>query len=140
MHRFVAEVRELLERETESFGMKLEIDAQYEGAARFDENKLKRVIFNLARNACQAMEPGGTVRLRVGCDERNLLLECADDGPGIPREMEGRLFESFSTHGKAEGTGLGLAMARKIVDAHCGTLTCRSSPGVGATFTITLPL
>jgi signal transduction histidine kinase/putative methionine-R-sulfoxide reductase with GAF domain len=140
MHRFAAEVRELLERETESFGVKLEIDALYDGLARFDEGKLKRVIFNLARNACQAMGRGGTFRFKIAADERNLYFECADDGPGIPREMEGRLFESFTTHGKAEGTGLGLAMAKKIVDAHCGALVCRSSPGMGATFTITLPL
>lgn len=140
LHRFVAELRELLERETAAFGAQLVIDVQYEGAARFDEGKLKRVIFNLARNACQAMGRGGTFRLRIAADARNLIFECADDGPGIPREMEGRLFESFSTHGKAEGTGLGLAMAKKIVDAHCGSLACQSSPGQGATFTITLPL
>jgi signal transduction histidine kinase len=54
--------------------------------------------------------------------------------------MEGKLFESFASHGKANGTGLGLAMAKKIIDAHCGSISCHSQPGQGVTFRIELPL
>jgi signal transduction histidine kinase len=57
-------------------------------------------------------------------------------GPRHPKETAGRLFESFATRGKEAGTGLGLAMAEKIIDAHRGTITCRSAPHEGATFTI----
>ena len=108
-------------------------------AWRVDESKIKRVLFNLARNACQAMGAGGTFIWNVTREQDTLIFECIDTGPGIPREMQGKLFESFATHGKLDGTGLGLAMAKKIVDAHCGAISCTSAPGQGATFRIQLP-
>jgi signal transduction histidine kinase len=138
--RFIDAVREMLLPETQQFGVQLIVHAEYDGTARFDEGKLKRVIFNLARNACQAMGPGGRFTWRVRREDTRLVFECSDTGPGIPKEMEGRLFESFATHGKSDGTGLGLAMAKKIVDAHCGTITCSSVLGQGATFRIALPI
>ena len=141
MDRFVEEVRELLVPETQRYGVDLVIDTRYEGTARFDESKIKRVIFNLARNACQAMgSGGGTFTWRVAREDDVLIFECADTGPGISPEMEGKLFESFASHGKSDGTGLGLAMAKKIVDAHSGTIECLSQPGRGATFRIAHPL
>jgi signal transduction histidine kinase len=140
MHQFIEAVRELLVPETQRFGVQLVVSAEYDGVARFDESKIKRVIFNLARNACQAMGTGGTFMWRVYRVSDDLVLECRDTGPGIPKEMEGRLFESFATHGKSDGTGLGLAMAKKIIDAHGGSITCPSQPGQGATFRIALPI
>ena len=140
MNDFVSAVREMLLPETARFGVSLAVHADYDGAARFDESKIKRVIFNLARNACQAMGPGGTFTWSVRREAEALVLECQDTGPGIPKEMEGRLFESFATHGKSDGTGLGLAMAKKIVEAHGGAISCNSCPGQGATFRIALPL
>lgn len=137
--QFVESVRELLLPETERCGVKLLITVEYDGAVRFDENKIKRVLFNLVRNACQAMGQGGTFTWLIKREGERLVFECSDTGPGIPPEIEGRLFESFTSHGKASGTGLGLAMARKIIDAHCGKISCRSQPGHGATFRIELP-
>lgn len=139
MDRFVEAVREMLLPEMQRYGVQLVVDTRYEGTARFDESKIKRVIFNLARNACQAMRSGGTFTWTVAREQDSLVFECADTGPGISKEMEGKLFESFASHGKADGTGLGLAMAKKIVDAHRGTITCRSAPGRGAVFRIELP-
>jgi signal transduction histidine kinase/putative methionine-R-sulfoxide reductase with GAF domain len=139
MDRFIESVREMLLPETASYGVELAINAAYDGTARFDESKIKRVVFNLARNACQAMGEGGTFTWTVKREGEKLVFECADTGPGIPKEMEGKLFESFASHGKADGTGLGLAMAAKIVEAHCGKIECRSSPGQGAAFRIELP-
>lgn len=140
MNVFVDEVREMLVPETERFGVTLEVDATFDGVARFDAGKLKRVLFNLARNACQAMGEGGHFTWRVAERDGKLVLECSDDGPGIPEEIRGRLFESFATHGKQDGTGLGLAMAKRIVEAHEGAIECNSVAGQGATFVITLPL
>ena len=139
LDRFVSEVRELLFPEMERFGCELHVDQRFGGAARFDASKLKRVVFNLARNAGQAMEPGGRFTWRIEGDSRQVVFVCSDSGPGIPPEMEGRLFESFATHGKRDGTGLGLAMAKRIVEAHGGQLTCESHPGAGAEFRIVLP-
>jgi signal transduction histidine kinase len=140
LNHFVEEVRELLIPETSSYGVTLLIEQEYDEVARFDESKLRRVLFNLARNACQAMGDGGCFTWRIRRFGDYLVFECQDTGPGIPREMEGRLFESFASHGKADGTGLGLAMAKKIVDAHGGTIHCSSVPGQGTTFRIELPL
>ena len=139
MDRFVTAVREMLLPETEQYGATLVINAEYTGTARFDESKVKRVLFNLARNACQAMGQGGTFTWTVRRSGELLVFECSDTGPGIPKEMEGRLFETFASHGKVDGTGLGLAMAKKIVDAHCGQITCLTSSGQGTSFRIELP-
>ena len=140
LHKFIEEVRELLVHETDKYRVQLVIDPEYDGAARFDQTKLKRVLLNLARNACQAMNEGGTFTWKIAKENERLVFECTDTGPGIPEEMEGKLFESFASYGKSNGTGLGLAMAKKIVDAHCGTIGCKSQSGRGATFRIDLPL
>jgi signal transduction histidine kinase len=140
LNKFVEEVRELLVPEADNYQVKLVVEQQCDGVGRFDETKLKRVLFNLARNACQAMGEGGTFTWRISQAAERLVFECSDTGPGIPVEMQGKLFESFASHGKANGTGLGLAMAKKIVDAHCGSIRCLSQPGQGVTFRIELPL
>lgn len=140
LQKFVEEVRELLVSETDNYHVKLVIEQEYNGVGRFDETKIKRVLFNLARNACQAMGEGGTFTWRISQAGERVVFECSDTGPGIPPEMQGKLFESFASHGKANGTGLGLAMAKKIVDAHCGSIRCQSQPGQGVTFRIELPL
>ncbi len=98
-----------------------------------------RLIHNLARNAAVAMDGGGELRITTRATEDDFYLECADTGPGIPPELEGRLFELFAS-GTQDGTGLGLAIAKKIIDEHNGDIRCESVPGKGATFTIRLPL
>jgi signal transduction histidine kinase len=139
LDKFIADVRDMLVSELSRFGVNLEVVANYDGLARFDENKLKRVLWNLARNAGEAMGQGGTFRWTISRTDDEVIFECADTGPGIPKAMEGRMFESFATHGKASGTGLGLAMAKKIVDAHCGRISVSSAAGQGATFRIEIP-
>jgi len=97
-----------------------------------------RVIHNLARNAADAMPGGGRFRISTGLDGDDwLVFEFADDGPGIPSEVQSRLFELFAT-GKKGGTGLGLAIVKKIVDDHHGRIQCDSGPD-GTTFRIQLP-
>jgi signal transduction histidine kinase len=111
------------------------------GTARFDEGKIHRVVQNLARNAAEAMAPrgGGTFTIKVSRDrEGALVLVFVDTGPGIPREIEHRLFRSFVTSGKKGGTGLGLAIVKRITEEHGGRITVRSSKD-GATFRIVLP-
>ena len=109
--------------------------------ARFDQNKIKRVVHNLVRNAVEAMgSKGGKVTLRVmrSRDTKSLVIEVSDTGPGIPKEIESRLFESFVTARKKGGTGLGLAIVKKIISEHGGEVDVEST-GVGTTFTLTLP-
>jgi signal transduction histidine kinase len=144
LHKFIDQVRDLLRPDLESHSVTLSVDARYRGAARFDETKLTRVITNLARNACQAMEGngGGSFTWTIDHDEGagQLVFLFKDDGPGIPLEMEGRLFDSFATHGKSDGTGLGLAIVKNIIEEHGGTIGYTSESGAGTTFRITLPM
>jgi signal transduction histidine kinase len=138
VQRFVEDVREMLVLELQSAGVSLEIHTEFTGTARFDESKMKRVLWNMARNACQAGSKKFCWRIeRAG---EYLVFECEDDGPGIPEALRGRLFESFATHGKEGGTGLGLSMAKKIIDAHCGRIHVRAAEGHGTVFRIELPI
>jgi signal transduction histidine kinase len=142
LHRFLAEVERHLSHELAGKDVQLVIDAAYRGAAWFDEQKMLRVVHNIARNAVQAMAGGGTFRVATRLDGDRLALEFSDTGAGIPPEMEGRLFELFATSGKKDGSGLGLAIVKKIVDEHRGTIgyESRRGEGSGTTFTVRLPL
>jgi signal transduction histidine kinase len=142
LHRFLAEVERHLSHELAGKDVQLVIDAAYRGAAWFDEQKMLRVVHNIARNAVQAMAGGGTFRVATRLDGERLALEFSDTGAGIPPEMEGRLFELFATSGKKDGSGLGLAIVKKIVDEHHGTIgyESRRGEGSGTTFTVRLPL
>jgi len=123
--------------------VELVVDVQERGTARFDEGKMLRVINNLARNAAEAMEPrGGKLVIKVTRDkhEPTLVVSFSDTGPGIPKQIEHRLFQSFVTSGKKGGTGLGLAIVKKAVELHGGEITLKSAVGSGTRFTVTLPL
>jgi signal transduction histidine kinase len=136
------ELESQLEREIEARGSKVEltVDIRDRGKARLDESKITRAIHNLARNAIEAMDDrgGGKLRITVDREGETLIIRVADTGPGLPAEVEERLFRSFVTSGKAGGTGLGLAIVKKIAEDHGGTIEASSGPQ-GTTFTMRLP-
>jgi len=106
-----------------------------------DRHRLEQVLLNLVLNAARAMPGGGWIELggRRIQDGRAAALMVADTGPGIAPEHLPSIFEpGFST--RAGSTGLGLAVCRKIVEQHGGTISAASHPGCGATFTLTFPL
>jgi len=142
VQQFFDDVRDQLESDLAKRGIELVVDVQEKGTARFDEGKILRVVHNLARNAAEAMAPGGggkfVIKVTRDKTDRALLLSFSDTGPGIPKEIEHRLFQSFVTSGKRGGTGLGLAIVKKIADEHGGTITVQST-GRGATFKLRLP-
>ncbi len=144
LQKFFEEVRQAIEPQLKRENIDLTIDLQDKGAARFDEGKILRVVHNLARNAIEAMSPnGGRFSIRVsrahkGEDDEAIVMTFTDTGPGIPKEIEHRLFRSFVTANKKGGTGLGLAIVKKIVDDHEGNVTARSTKR-GATFEVRLP-
>lgn len=100
--------------------------------------RMERVFQNLIENALEAMPGGGTIQITAMEAGDCVLVEIEDNGPGIPPEIRGRLFEPFVTAGKKEGLGLGLALARQTVREHGGDLW--SEPAVGARFVISLPV
>jgi signal transduction histidine kinase len=136
---FFNEVEEMLQIELAGSRVQFVVDAQYKGGVRIDDAKMKRVLTNLARNAREAMGGhGGELRITASEEGERVVLRVSDTGPGIPPEMEGRLFQSFSTFGKSHGTGLGLAIVKTIIDQHEGTLEVHSLPRQGTTFVIGL--
>src|SRR5439155_26304083 len=127
VHKFLQDIEELLAKEFHDRNITFRMDMRYRGTARFDEGKMRRAIFNVARNAVEAMPEGGSFAIQVDQEGPNLVLELTDSRPGIPEEIQDRLFESFVTRGKKNGTGLGLAIVKKIVAEHGGDVTFRTS-------------
>jgi signal transduction histidine kinase/putative methionine-R-sulfoxide reductase with GAF domain len=142
VQQFFDDVRDQLESDLAKRGIELVVDIQEKGTARFDEGKILRAVHNLARNAAEAMAGvgGGKFVIKVTRDkaDRALVVTFSDTGPGIPKEIEHRLFQSFVTSGKRGGTGLGLAIVKKIVDEHGGSISVQSSSR-GATFKLRIP-
>jgi signal transduction histidine kinase len=139
LNKFFADIHEQLRHEIEGRPIELEMDIDTHVVARFDEMKMTRAVLNLARNGIEAMNSkGGKLRIEARLDDAHLMIRVSDTGPGIPPEIEGRIFQSFVTAGKSNGTGLGLTIVKKIVDEHAGNIEVQSS-GAGASFTIRLP-
>jgi signal transduction histidine kinase len=106
-----------------------------------DRLQIERVVINLLNNALRATPPGGAVRVSVQPQERSLSVAIADTGHGIPAEYLAHIFDRFVQvpGGPSGGAGLGLSIAKRIVDAHGGRLSVHSEPGRGTTFTFTVP-
>ena len=140
MHAFIQEIEEQLTHEFAGYPIHLKVIGDYRGDARFDDGKFKRVIFNLARNAREAMPEGGDYTIRFAREDDLLLMQCSDTGIGIEPALQTRIFDAFVSSGKKGNSGLGLAIVRKMVDEHQGSISFTSQPGVGTTFEVRLPL
>ncbi|HSA22701.1 MAG TPA: GAF domain-containing protein, partial [Myxococcota bacterium] len=138
-HKLLQEMEELLRRELEASRVRLHLEDRFAGTLRVDENKLRRLIFNITRNACQAMPHGGEFSIRVQEEGDGVRWDFTDSGVGIPEEIRDRLFQSFVTSGKKDGTGLGLAVVKRIVDEHGGRIWVEQPEGGGTRFAIWLP-
>jgi signal transduction histidine kinase len=103
-----------------------------------DPEKLKQVVLNLVMNALESMPGGGTLSVRVACEEGQVLLSVADTGTGIDADALSHVFDPFFTT-KEAGTGLGLSIVRKIVDQHTGEVRIETERGVGTRVTVVLP-
>ncbi len=108
-----------------------------------DALEIKRVIYNLLQNAITYTPKGGNIIVSTSYNQTHLYVSVQDDGPGIDDTLKANLFTPFSTNSKRYrhiGTGLGLFICRKIVEAHQGELTLESRLGEGSRFTFSLPL
>lgn len=103
-----------------------------------DRDQIKQAIYNVIRNAFQAMKTGGILRILSGADETHQYISFADTGGGIAPENISRVFEPYFTT-KSSGSGLGLLIVRRIVRAHGGEVAIESAQGRGLTLTIRLP-
>jgi len=108
-----------------------------------DERKIKQILFNLLSNAVKFTPAGGQVTLAARTVGDTVEIAVADTGVGIGAEEQARIFDEFYQVGPGmtqEGTGLGLALTRRLVELHHGQLRVESAPGEGSTFTVVLPL
>lgn len=164
LHKFFADIAAQLRLEFENQPIELVFDVDHKAVARVDEGRVVRAVHNLARNAVEAMGArGGTLTIsarkepalaqaapgsngkraaakagKAPQEATDLVISVSDTGPGIPAEIEDRLFQSFVTAGKDGGTGLGLAIVKKIVDEHEGSIQVQSSDK-GACFVLRFP-
>jgi signal transduction histidine kinase len=108
-----------------------------------DERRLRQVIFNLLSNAVKFTPEGGEVVLATASRDHEVLISVTDTGPGIPLEDHERIFEEFQQTDvgvrQREGTGLGLALSKRLVELHGGSIWVESEPGKGSRFVFTLP-
>ena len=106
-------------------------------------SQIDQVFLNLIVNAAQAMPEGkmGLIDIRTDCNDKQVWIEVADNGPGIPPDILKKIFDPFfTTKDPGTGTGLGLSVSTNIIQQHGGTLEVNSTVGVGTTFKITLPI
>ncbi len=105
-----------------------------------DPGRIRQVLSNLLANALRYTPAGGTISVRYWQTEKRALFEVQDSGPGISAEELPHVFERFYKSTDSGGMGLGLAIARHLVEAHSGTIIAESEPGQGTTMRIDLPL
>jgi signal transduction histidine kinase len=108
------------------------------GDARADRDKLRGALLNLVRNAVEASPPGAAVEIAARGDGERAELEVRDRGPGLTPEAQAKLFRPFFTT-KEKGTGLGLALAKKVVEAHGNALAIEAREGGGTVARVALP-
>jgi signal transduction histidine kinase/DNA-binding response OmpR family regulator len=139
----LGEAAESLRPLAAAHGLRLEVDAaQGLAAVRADGERIVQVISNLVGNAVKFTPEGGAVTLACAAGEGEVRFSVTDTGPGIPPEQVPHIFGAFwqARHADRRGLGLGLSIARGLVEAHGGRIWVESEPGRGASFVFTLPL
>jgi signal transduction histidine kinase len=137
--RLVHNVAALLQPEAASRGVTMTAPCDEGVQFRADPGQLTQALVNLAINAIQAVERGGSILLRATAHADRILFSIEDTGPGVPMEQRSTIFEPFFTT-KPQGSGLGLWIVQQIVSAHGGRIDVRDNVPRGAIFTIQLPV
>jgi signal transduction histidine kinase len=107
--------------------------------ANVDADLLKQAVLNVIQNGAQAMPEGGRLQVILEESRKTALLRIADEGPGIPEELRGKIFDLYFTT-KTGGSGIGLAMTYRILQLHHGSVEVQSNPGRGSEFQLRIPL
>jgi len=141
LRRLVGAMVERLAADERYAGVNIALDATEEPLAIVAvENQLEKAIGNLIENAASFAHPSGEVIVGLRAAKQRAVLSVGDDGPGIAPENITRVFDRFfTTRSHKRGTGLGLALAKAIAEAHGGTISVKSTKGHGTTFVLSLP-
>ena len=112
---------------------------QYDGSIEVDLARFVRVLCNLIKNAREAMPNGGILTIAIAKLDGEIIFHISDTGKGMPPEILAKVFEPFVTHGKSHGTGLGMAIAKSMIEAHEGSIAVSSVEDSGTTVEVRLP-
>jgi len=135
-----ARLRHLMEHDFRDRGAAFAEDLGYTGPVVLDVERMTRALGNIASNALDAMGSGGVFTFASRLDGSSVELVLSDTGPGIPEALAARVFEPFFSAGKPRGVGLGMSIARRIVEEHRGFIRLASAAPEGARFVVSLPL
>ncbi|RMF57798.1 MAG: HAMP domain-containing protein [Calditrichaeota bacterium] len=134
LHHLITEVVRLYPHQT----IECHFDPEV-GEIEVDEDRFRRIIINLLENAIQANEKQLPITITTHKEEEEVIIKVTDQGKGIPEEHLSRIFQPYFTT-RSGGAGLGLAITRRMVEEHGGTISVQSEVGKGTTFTIKLPV
>jgi signal transduction histidine kinase len=137
---FMDQLLEVLRVDCGDQGIEVVAGWDYTGTILMDPDRLGQVVYNIAANARDAMPEGGCLTITTRRAGEWVEMRIADTGAGVPPEVADRIFEPFFSYGKREGAGLGLSIARRIVQEHGGEIELESPAGGGAMFVVRLPL
>lgn len=107
--------------------------------ARVDKDMIKQALINVVNNGVEAMNKGGRLTISVDCEDDQIIVTVADQGPGIPPEIREKIFDLYFTTKKGVGSGIGLARTFQIIQMHNGTVDFSSDPFSGTTFRLRFP-
>jgi signal transduction histidine kinase len=140
LNHFLEEICVFVQPEAEARGIRLERDLDpLLPSVEFDSAQMRQAVLNILSNAQQVVAEGGRIRVRSRMEARGeVRISIQDTGPGMDKELREHIFQPFYSH-REGGTGLGLPIARRAVEAHGGRIEVDSEPGVGSTFHILLP-
>lgn len=136
----VAEATGLLREQMEQLGVRVSLDVPGELPLILgDRNQIKQALFNVMKNALEAMDRGGDIHVKLSSDDEWVVLSIRDTGVGIPADKLTRVFDAYYTT-KASGGGIGMLILLRILRAHGGTVDIQSTPDVGTTVILRFPL
>ncbi len=128
-----------IEKDLNKNNVQLVRKTKFKGVVKLDQDKVVRVFYNIASNARDAMPQGGTLTVRTERSDGFVKVEFVDTGSGMPEEVKKKIFEPFMTYGKKHGTGLGMAIVKKVIDDHKGKIEIDSEMGKGTTIRMMFP-
>jgi signal transduction histidine kinase len=138
LYHLLADAKAAVSEIAQGNGITIDVQGEKVGACYLDNDKMILVLINLLTNAIEASPQGETVSVSVRLYANELSVDVSDRGTGIPENIKKKIFEPFVT-GKIKGTGLGLPICRKIVEAHAGKLEYKNNRDIGSTFSIIIP-
>ena len=130
----------VLSQESSSSHIQFAVEVPEELEANLERTRMERVFVNLIANAVEVMPHGGTVAIRGVRENGHMHITVADQGPGIAKEIQAELFQPFSSFGKRNGLGLGLALSKETVLDHGGEIWATQAAPRGAVFHVKLPV